>query len=127
MAEINLPQNSNKKTGVKKLQKHNIKVDLTPMVDLGFLLITFFVFTTSMNEPKAMTLSVPDDSNIDLNMPVKVSSTLSITANGENAIDYYEGELQKDGKNLQHCTWKQLRDIIIHKRKTTHVMTCLLF
>ena len=66
-------------------------------IDLGFLLITFFIFTTSMSSPTTMKLIVPK--NVNDNMPVKASGALSIViGQGEN-IYYYNGQLEKGGTN----------------------------
>ena len=63
-ADVSAPDSGGHKKdpGIKKQARKDTKVDMTPMVDLGFLLITFFIFTTTMSTPKAFKLNVPDDS-----------------------------------------------------------------
>jgi biopolymer transport protein ExbD len=96
MAEINIPAAGGNKPGVRRSKKHSTRVDLTPMVDLGFLLITFFIFTTSMSSPKAMKLIMPDDSgDISEDMPVGESTALTVIPIKGDRIFYYHGELSK--------------------------------
>jgi biopolymer transport protein ExbD len=61
MAELNTGDGGGKK-GSKKVRskKSDSKVDLTAMVDLAFLLITFFMLTTSLSKPQSMDLGLPD-------------------------------------------------------------------
>ena len=54
MAELNLAVNENRKAGVRRKKLQVPKIDMTPMVDLGFLLITFFIFTAEITKPKTM-------------------------------------------------------------------------
>ncbi len=63
MAEVSQDSGGgHKKGGGKpKGKKHSTHIDMTPMVDLAFLLLTFFMLATSMNKPKTMEIVMPDD------------------------------------------------------------------
>jgi len=92
MAEMQVEDKG--KNGKKpKQKKHQTRVDLTPMVDLGFLLITFFMLTTSMLKPQTMELSVPskDDVKEEDQNKVKASQAISILLGKENKLYYYFG------------------------------------
>lgn len=89
MAEIEGGGGSHKKGGKPKGKKLSTRVDFTPMVDLGFLLITFFMLTTSLNKPKTMELNMPiDDPNAE-KTAVKVSQTVTVLLTGKDQIMYY--------------------------------------
>jgi biopolymer transport protein ExbD len=103
--------------GVKKAKKLSTRVDMTPMVDLGFLLITFFVFTATLNEPTALDLNVPKDvDDPTKKTEVKESAVLSILLGKKDQIYYYEGKLEPDASNFKTTTYKGVRDIIINKK-----------
>lgn len=103
--------------GVKKAKKLSTRVDMTPMVDLGFLLITFFVFTATMNEPTALDLNMPKDvDDVKKQTEVKESGVLSILLGKDNQIYYYEGKLEPDASNFHQTTFKGIRDVIIKKK-----------
>lgn len=104
--------------GVKKAKKLSTRVDMTPMVDLGFLLITFFIFTTTMSSPKALNLNMPKDTKKEEELnKAKESGALTIMLGKDNAVYYYEGQLAPDGSNFKTATFKTIRDEIINKKK----------
>ncbi|MGB8194462.1 MAG: biopolymer transporter ExbD [Chitinophagaceae bacterium] len=106
--------------GVKKQKKLSTRVDLTPMVDLGFLLITFFIFTTTMSQPTAMQLFLPKDTDKpEEQNKVKASGALTIMLGANDVIYYYEGELQPNGTNFKTTTFKEVRNVIMDKKKAT--------
>src|SRR5678815_835440 len=111
--------------GVKKAKKLSNRVDMTPMVDLGFLLITFFIFTTTMSIPKAMSLNMTKDTkNQEELNKAKESGALTIMLGKNNAVYYYEGQLAPDGSNFKTANFATIRDEIINKKKDvikTHV------
>ena len=83
--------------GVRRAKKLSLKIDMTPMVDLGFLLITFFVITAQLAEPKGTPLNMPHDGKA---MPTPESATLTVLIGG-NKIYYYQGDWEKAFKNYQ--------------------------
>ena len=77
--------------GVVHMKKHVLKVDMTPMVDLGFLLITFFILTAEMSKPSVSDLYMPKDGP-----PTKLGEkdALTIILREHNQIMYYKGSFE---------------------------------
>src|SRR6185295_11641276 len=99
--------------GVKKAKKLSTRVDMTPMVDLGFLLITFFIFTATMSSPTTMDLNMPKDTDKkEDETKVKQSGALTIMLGKKDKVYYYEGELAPDGSNFKQTDFKGIRDVI---------------
>ncbi len=120
MASIDTGGDSGQKKGpgVKKAKKLSTRVDMTPMVDLGFLLITFFVFTATMNEPTTLDLNMPKDiKDKKEQTEVKESGVVSVMLGKDNVVYYYEGKLLEDGSNFKSTDFKGIRDVIIKKRQ----------
>lgn len=117
MAEMEVKESSKKGPGVKKGKKHSTRVDLTPMVDLGFLLITFFIFTTTVSQPTSMNLNMPKDTKDPKeDTKVKESGSLTLILGKANEIYYYFGN---DPATMQSVGYKGVRDVILKKKKAT--------
>ena len=106
--------------GVKKAKKLSNRVDMTPMVDLGFLLITFFIFTTTMSTPTTMNLNMPKDTDKkDEQTKTKQSGALTVMLGKGDQVYYYEGELTSENASsiFKQTTMKGIREEIIKKKK----------
>jgi biopolymer transport protein ExbD len=90
MAQMELQLFESKKT--RRKFHPSLRIDMTPMVDLGFLLITFFIFTTTMSEKKAMRLYMPADGGIPPAIPE--SRVLTILLSSNNKVYAYEGKFE---------------------------------
>ncbi len=102
------------------------RIDLTPMVDLGFLLLTFFIMTTTMSKPKAMEIQMPykDEKLEDADKnKIKNDEALTILLSKDHRIYYYHG-IGDDPANppkVEVTYFKNeggIRDVLIQKKKT---------
>ena len=94
MAELNTGDGGGGKGGKVRSKKQNSKVDLTAMVDLAFLLITFFMLTTSLSKPQSMDLSLPDkdpDPIRQYDTKVDENRTMTVMLGENNKMVYYMG------------------------------------
>lgn len=103
--------------GVKKAKKLSTRVDMTPMVDLGFLLITFFIFTATMKSPTTLDLNMPKESDEKDETKIKQSGALTILLGKDDNVYYYEGELTSDGSTFKSSSFGKIREVIINKKK----------
>ena len=95
MAEMTPSQETGRQRGGRRSKKLSTRVDMTPMVDLGFLLITFFMLTTVLAKPGAMALVMPADGPP---VPVGESKALTLLIHDNNGISWYDGQ----GQDPQH-------------------------
>ncbi|MCZ2223472.1 MAG: biopolymer transporter ExbD [Chitinophagales bacterium] len=128
MAELDTSSGSNRKKGpgVKKSKKMSTRVDLTPMVDLGFLLLTFFIFTTTMSLPTSMNLYLPKDTdNPEEQNKIKDNSALTILLGKDNNVFYYEGILDNNNASTNFRSSNfglgedGIRSVILKKKRST--------
>ncbi len=104
------------KKGNKKMIKKSTRVDLTPMVDLGFLLITFFVFTTSMATPKAMGMVTPNDKDSSVHDEICESCVITVIPADSNKLYYYDGKPNTQPYKETNYSATGLRSLLVAKK-----------
>jgi biopolymer transport protein ExbD len=94
MAEIIQNEGGGKKGGKRRPKKQSTRIDMTPMVDLMCLLITFFMLTTAFSKPKVMVITMPEKDQKDQKEQPKIPAyrTLNVLLTENNGIYYYVGE-----------------------------------
>ncbi|MGD0711695.1 MAG: biopolymer transporter ExbD [Bacteroidales bacterium] len=93
MAEI-IQEEKQEKGGRKKPKKHSTEIDMTPMVDLMCLLITFFMLTTAFSKPKIMEITMPEKNDTQKKedqTKIQADRTYNILMSGDDKIYYYKG------------------------------------
>ncbi|WP_153396011.1 ExbD/TolR family protein [Chryseobacterium vaccae] len=97
MAEVNTQE----KQGGKQ-KKKLIRVDMTPMVDLGFLLITFFMFTTNFTKPNVMDLGLPAKSPVPTTNVIDDKNQITFILGKDNRVFYHQSnEKELNTANLK--------------------------
>ena len=92
MSEVQAKADSGGKGGKKRAKKMSTKIDMTPMVDLAFLLLTFFMLTTTFNKPNVLQLTMPvKEKKQDEQIKIKASEAMSIILGKDNKAYYYMG------------------------------------
>src|SRR6266704_1623733 len=98
MAEIQEGGGGHGKGGKKRAKKSSTRIDMTPMVDLAFLLLTFFVLTSTFNKAKTMEINYPAEPE-DKTQQQKVHNALTFLLTKDNEIYYYDGEFYQKGND----------------------------
>ena len=79
----------------KKMRRIGVKIDMTPMVDVAFLLLIFFMSTSQFDPPQKVPITIPDSHS---NLKVPESDVMTIGVGKNNEILY------QIGKNPQEFT-----------------------
>ncbi|MFT3884553.1 MAG: biopolymer transporter ExbD [Flavobacteriales bacterium] len=104
----------------KRAKKGNTRVDMTPMVDLAFLLLTFFILTTTMYKPSTLQLTFPvppeDNKPKDLD---KVNNALTLFLTKKDQILYYKDAFKPGETQLSRTDFSAVEKMLIEMNKST--------
>jgi biopolymer transport protein ExbD len=126
MAEIIQDEGGGKKKGKRRAKKHSTHIDMTPMVDLTCLLLTFFMLTAAFSKPKAMEIVLPDkDQKPDPKSDTKIPKWRAVTVilDEKDKVYYYNGLLEKPPyPELIETDFSKdgLRKMLLHRNKSLY-------
>jgi biopolymer transport protein ExbD len=117
MAEMNTQERGSK--GPRRAPKSSTRVDLTAMVDLGFLLITFFMLASVFQKPKAMEVNKPVPNDNGDQIAIKASKTLTLVAGKDDKVYCYSGADNETRLKVDSLTFSRqaLRERIIQRQQ----------
>ncbi|MBK5285274.1 MAG: biopolymer transporter ExbD [Bacteroidia bacterium] len=120
MAEVSSEQQGSEKGKHKKVRskKSSTHIDMTPMVDLAFLLLTFFMLSTTFSKPKTMEINMPVKQP-DQKDTLKINNAVTLLLTDKNKIFWYFGEFKPDEIKLEETSFAPdgLRKILLEKNK----------
>jgi biopolymer transport protein ExbD len=95
--------------GVKKPKRIGFSLDMTPLVDVAFLLLTFFMFATTMAQPQVMEMSTPP--NLDVPIDVQASRLMTLYVRKDGKVFYNTGL----DPRLQPLDIKEVKEFAIQR------------
>ena len=126
MAEI---QEKGGKGGKGKPKKQSTKIDMTPMVDLGFLLLTFFILTTTFAKPQTMEINMPvKPKTEEEKSELKASNALTLLLGANDKIYWYAGlpnEPTAPGVQLTNYSASGLRKILLDRKNNPDLVVLI--
>lgn len=117
MAELDTSGGGKHKGGKIRSKKASTRIDLTAMVDLAFLLITFFMLTTTLAKKKAMDLVMPDNTVKNTQLPVAATRSMTILLGSHNKLEWYMGEAGKSAPTVDGYGKDGIRKALIENSK----------
>ena len=123
MAEVQVKEQEG---GKNKQKKQHLRVDFTPMVDMNMLLITFFMFCTTLLSPQTMNITMPAKDKVDKDEAnqVRESTAVTLLLGADDEIYYYLGLIEDVYENLDllvpsDFSGDGLRKLLLEKNKGT--------
>ncbi|MBI5475648.1 MAG: biopolymer transporter ExbD [Ignavibacteriales bacterium] len=111
MVDTSGPRGHDRKKGKRKKKRRiGVKIDNTPMVDVAFLLLTFFMLTTTMNKPQTMEINLPPSN--DVNVEVAQSNLMTIRVKEDGTI-YWNVAVE----DPQKVAFKDFRKLLEQKNQ----------
>ena len=118
MAELDTSGGGKQKGGKVRTKKKATRVDLTAMVDLAFLLITFFILTTTLNKPKSMELIMPDkDDQTHIQEPVPETRTMTLLLGANDKLEWFVGQPGKTTPQVEGYGPNDLRKTLVEQNE----------
>jgi biopolymer transport protein ExbD len=97
----------------KKKKRAGVRIDMTPMVDVAMLLLTFFMLTTVFNKPQTMELNLPPEKDVKVEVPA--SKLLTVRVEPNMAIYWSMGN---EPTVLKKIPFKELRPLLVERLRS---------
>src|SRR5438045_1197462 len=128
MAEVQQQGGSEKGGKHNKLRakKSSTRIDMTPMVDLAFLLLTFFILTTTLSKPQTMEINMPEKPKEDDKQPeVNEKKVLTLVLGANDKVYWYVGITEPEAKKTDFSK-DGIRKVLLQKKSEIRDMIVLI-